>query len=332
MPSPTPGDIHVNAPLTNLSISYAQNANDFIADKIFPTIPVMKQSDLYWVFDRDAWFRTDVRERAPGTESVGVHWKVSTTPYYAPVYAVHNDIDDQTRANADPAIMLEQTATELVTTQLLRKRDITWSTAYFTTGIWTGGPSATDMTGVAGAPGNANQFRQWDQAGSTPIIDIRTQITNIARVTGYRPNTLVLGAKVWTSLADHPDLLERIKYTERAVAGPDLLASLLDLDRVYVNWVISNSANEGATATYDFAMASGKSALLCYANPNPAPRTVSAGYTFAWTGFLGANAYGARIKSFRMEWLESDRVEGEMAYNQKVIAPDLGVYFTGAVS
>jgi hypothetical protein len=292
----------------------------------------MKQSDLYWVFDRDAWYRTDARERAPGTESVGVGWKVSTTPYFAPVFAVHNDIDDQTRSNADPAIMLDQTATELVTTQLLRKRDITWSTAYFNTGIWTGGPSATDMTGVVGAPGNANQFRQWDQAGSTPIIDIRTQIMNIARVTGYRPNTLVLGAKVWTALADHPDLLERIKYTERAIAGPDLLASLLDLKNVYVNWVIQNTANEGATATYDFALATGKSALLVYANPAPAPRTVSGGYTFAWTGFLGANAYGARVKSFRMEWLESDRIEGEMAYSQKLIAGDLGVFFSGCTA
>jgi hypothetical protein len=33
-----------------------------------------------------------------------------------------------------------------------------------------------------------------------------------------------------------------------------------------------------------------------------------------------------------MEHLEADRVEGEMAFDQKMVASDLGVYFTSAVA
>jgi hypothetical protein len=58
----------------------------------------------------------------------------------------------------------------------------------------------------------------------------------------------------------------------------------------------------------------------------------SASYTFAWTGYLGATADGRRIKKFRLEHLASDRIEGEMAYDFKVIAADLGSFFASAVA
>ena len=49
MPNPTRGDVHVNKPLTNISIAYMQMAENFIADKVFPNISVAKQSDRYFV-------------------------------------------------------------------------------------------------------------------------------------------------------------------------------------------------------------------------------------------------------------------------------------------
>ena len=64
MPNPTQSDLHVNAPLTNVSIAYMQDPNDFIARKVFPTVPVKKQSDLYWKFSKSDVRRTDVQRRA----------------------------------------------------------------------------------------------------------------------------------------------------------------------------------------------------------------------------------------------------------------------------
>ena len=56
MPSPTPRDVHVDAALTNISIAYKQSDDAFVAEKVFPVVPVGKQSgtqmfglDMYMV-------------------------------------------------------------------------------------------------------------------------------------------------------------------------------------------------------------------------------------------------------------------------------------------
>lgn len=46
---PTASDVHIDKPLTNISVAYIQNTNEFIADKVFPTVPVDKQTDKYFV-------------------------------------------------------------------------------------------------------------------------------------------------------------------------------------------------------------------------------------------------------------------------------------------
>ena len=57
MPNPTISSVHTNRPLTNISIAWRQAATDFVADRVFPIIPVQKQSDLYYVYDRSYWYR-----------------------------------------------------------------------------------------------------------------------------------------------------------------------------------------------------------------------------------------------------------------------------------
>lgn len=325
MPKPSPRDVHVNAPLTNISIAYIQNAQNFIADRVFPMIPVQKQSDRYFEYTRDDWFRIEAQLRGPATESAGSGFNVDNTPtYFADVFAVHKDVDDQTRANADAPIVLDRDATEYVTQQLLLKREKTWATTNFTTGVW-----GTDLTGVAAAPA-AGQFLQWNDAASTPVEDITNEGVNIASLTGFRPNVLVLSPRVFNTLKNHPDILDRIKYTQRGVVTADILAGLFEVDRVLVPWGVENLAAEGLAGDFNFIF--GKHALLVYSNPRPSILQPSAGYTFTWSGLLGAGAAGNRVKSFRMEHLSADRIEGEMAYDQKVVAADLGTFFSNAIA
>ena len=107
MPQPTASDVHVNAPLTNISIAFLQDLDGFVARKVFPEVPVKKQSDRYYVYDKKQWFRSDAKVRAPGTESAGSGFTVDNTPtYFCSVRAVHKDVDDQIRSNADAVIDL----------------------------------------------------------------------------------------------------------------------------------------------------------------------------------------------------------------------------------
>ena len=42
----------------------------------FPVVPVQKQGDLYWKYDKGDWFRGQAELRAPATESAGGGWEV----------------------------------------------------------------------------------------------------------------------------------------------------------------------------------------------------------------------------------------------------------------
>jgi len=323
MPSPAPSDLHVNVPLTNISVAYRQDDSNFVADRIFPSVPVQFQSNIFYTYTKDDWFRSIAGLRAPATETPGAGWTVSTVPYYCAVYGVHKDLDDQTRANADTTFALDRDATLWVTENLLLKRERIFLDSFMKAGVWN-----TTITGVAGAPGGG-QFQRFDVAGSDPIGLFTTNVINVAGVTGFRMNTLVMGPYVFNALRNHAGILDRIKYTERGIVTEDLLAALFGIPNVFVTWAIENTAPNGAAAAMNFM--NGKTALACYAAPNAGVMQPSAGYTFLWSGLLGAQA-GGRIKRFRIEAIESDRIEGEMAFSMQIIGADLGVFFDTAVS
>lgn len=318
MPQPTAGDVHVNRPLTNISIAYLQDQNEFISGRVFPNIPVQKKSDSYYVYPKDQWFRSDAKRRAPGTESAGSGYAVSTDPYsIGEPLALHKDVPDQIRANADQPFNLDAEATEFVTRQMLLKREKEWAAKYFIQSLWTGAADFTPTT-------------KWDAANSTPIKEIRARRLAIKQKTGFNPNTLTIAEDVWTALQDNADFLDRIEITQRKVVSLDLLAGVLDLDQVLVAGAIENTANEGATATMASVFTGG--AMLTYSAPRPSLMHPSAGYTFSWNGYIGAGKDGLRMSRFRIERLKVDRVEGEMAYDQKVVATDLGAFFYGCLT
>ena len=134
---------------------------------------------------------------------------------------------------------------------------------------------------------------------------------------------------MFDALSRNVAILERIKYSERGIITEELLRAVFNVDRLVVTWAIQNTGNQGGADAFDFM--NGKNALLCYSAPSPGLQTPTAGYIFSWAGFLGSAATGTRVKRFRMEAIESDRIEGEMAFDMKVVAPDLGVFWSGAV-
>lgn len=321
MPQPTAGDVHVNRPLTNISIAYIQDEKEFVADKVFPQVPVNKQSDRYFKYDKKQWFRTDAQKRAPGTESAGTGYTVDNTPtYYCDVWALHQDVDDQIRQNTDEPLDADRDATKLVTQQQLMRREKQFVSRYFTTGLWTGSSTGGDIT-----PGTT-----WDQSSADPIKDIDAQKTAMKQNSGFLPNKLVVGFAVHQALKNCPAILDRIKYTQRGQITRELLASLFEVDEYHVAGVTEDTGAEGLAASMSFMF--GKAALLCYAAKAPSLQAPSAGYIFTWKGLFGAGLEGARVKKFRMEHLSSDRIESEFAYDMKLVGADLGCFFTGAVA
>lgn len=333
MSQPTQGDVYVNIPLTNVSLRYSQDQNSYISDKMFPLVPVQLQSSIVWEWDLAYILKNGMQPRAAGSETAAIGSKLNQKTYSAVVVGLHQDISDQRRANEMEPINADRAATLALTEQATQYREITLKAKAFKTGVWTG---FTDGTGVTSTTPGANQIQQWNQATSTPVKDITTLATNLKLATGIRPNKIAMGRQVWDALKYNPDIIDRIKFssnnTTPTIVTMQAVAALFELDEILVSDVVQATSNEGAaTLTNGFVI--GKEFVLFRTPPAAGIDIPSAGYTFAWQGYLGATAYGTRIKKYRLpESVASDRIEIEQAYDQNVMAPTLGGYYSGVVA
>ena len=153
--------------------------------------------------------------------------------------------------------------------------------------------------------------------------------------TGFEPNVMVVDRRTWGVLKNHEQIIDRIKFGQvpgsPAILNVAAVAAVLGVERLLIARGIRNTALEGATNVHEYIL--GKNALLAYSNPNPSIMTPSAGYTFSWTAISpGAGAAGQAMRRFRLERIKSDRVELEMAFDQKLVSADLGFFFLDTVS
>ena len=319
-------EAHIDRALTNVSVAYLQDASAFIADKVFPIVPVKRQSDVFYTYNKGDFMRDEAQVRGAGTESAGGDYGVvANDPYYCRKHAFHKDITEEERVNYDEPLNADTDATDFVSQKMLIRREMEWASKFFKTGVW-----GTEVSGAASNP-SEGQTLHWDLPTSNPIKDITDAAVKMASETGFKPNTLVLSPYAFNALKNHEDILDRIKYTQKGIVTTDLLATLFEVEHVYVAWGVVNSAAKGAADAVDFIM--GKHALLCYSAPRPALRKPSAGYIFAWTGLEGSGAYGNRIVRLPMDQLGlgTERIEGEIAFDVKKVCADLGIFFKDIV-
>lgn len=322
---------HIDRALTNISVAYMQDASAFIADKVFPIVRVKRQSDVFYIYNKGDFMRDEAQLRGAATESAGGDYGVEASePYYCRKHAFHKDVTEEERANYDEPLDADQDAADFVSQKMLIRREMEWASKFFKTGVW--GREIEGAATAADATGSTNQkVVFWDEATSNPIGDVTGAGVQMASETSYKPNTLVLSPFVFNALKNHEDILDRIKYTQKGIVTADLLATLFEVERVLVAWSVVNTAKKGEDDNVGFIM--GKHALLCYSAPSPALKKPSAGYIFAWTGLEGSGAFGNRIVRLPMDLLGlgTERIEGEIAFDAKVISTDLGVFFKDIV-
>lgn len=315
---PTSQDLHINALLTNLSIGYRNTA--YIADDIFPIVPVNKQSDIVPKYNQSHWFRDNAQVRAPGTKSVGGGYTVDTAAtYFANRFSRRFEIPDELRRNADAPWKLDEDATRFVTDKVQMRREVKFATDHFTTGVWT-----TDKTG-------GTDFTQWSNYGaSTPDVDVTTYKDTVEALVGQEPNVFALGKQAHIQLRNHPVLLDRIKYTQRAMVTGELIAALFEFEKYLVGRSIYTTTIEGtAEASVTYTRIWGKNGLMIYVPSGPSLLTPAAGYTFVWQVVPSAIQY---IKRMRDEEKEIDIIEANTYFDQKVTLANAGLFLSSAVA
>jgi len=307
MANPVKRDVHIDAILSNVSVKYANG--EAIADIVFPRVKVAKESDKFFTYTRN--FRIPRTYRAIGSESEGIDWEISTDSYFCEEYALHDDVFDRLRKNADAPLNLDVDTTEVLTDALIRDRekrvaDIAFSDSYVTSG-----------TTLSGAD-------QWsDYAGSDPLGDLETAMLSVQGACGKLPNLIVLGAQVMSSLRNHPDLLERIKYTQKGIVTEDLLASLLPGGpRVVVGNLMYDSSQEGGSESLGYIW--GKKALVAYSEASPGIKKISLGYQFYHQD--------REVAKWRENKIRADRIEVSEVGDEKLVSADCGYLIQGVVA
>jgi hypothetical protein len=86
---------------------------------------------------------------------------------------------------------------------------------------------------------------------------------------------------------------------------------------------------EGQTGAYGYNFGDG--ILLTHSASSPGLLTTSAGYTFAWTGVSDGAGLAIGTTQFRMDHLRAERIESQSAWDNKVIAADLGALASAVV-
>ena len=326
MPLLTPSQVHIDQPLSNLTLAYAQSQENFIADKVFPTVGVQRQSDKYYIYDRANMNRTgDVQKLAPRTEVNRIGMTISNSSYYADVYGLGMDFDEQTLANEDAVLDIRAAGAETLATRLMIHREEQFASTFFSAGVW-----ATDNT-----PSNL-----WsDYTNSTPIQDVTTARRTMQLGSGgFKPNTMVVGKEVRDILINHPDILARLNggatVSNTALITNAKLAEIFEVENFYVMEAVKNSSAEGVAESNAFI--GGKNALLVHTPRSAGLMTPAAGLTFAWNNIPGVNNLGITVESFSDDALKrqqvAEHIQVKMSYDMKVVGADLGYFFEAVIA
>lgn len=273
MPQITPAAARVVDPILSTIAQGYQNS-EFIASALFPTVPVSLRGGNVITFGKEA-FMLYGSQRAPGENTRRVKFGYAGAPYALVDYSLEGlvPVEVEQEAANGPGIELGASAVAQVSAIMALRLEKASADIARTAASYGSGNKVT-LSGTA-------QWSDFTNGVSDPVKDVTTAKEAIRAATGKRPNTMVMGALVFASLTQHPKILDRMKYTGRDVATPELLASLFGVARVLVgDGIYSNDAGT-------FADIWGKDVVLAYTEvgdvrSNGLP---SYGYTYQLSGY-----------------------------------------------
>ncbi len=300
-------DVLVDPVLSNISKAYQNEM--YVAGMLFPGFKVKKESGKYYIYDKAKWRRNSTK-RAAGAKAKEVEYGLDTASFTTEDHALKEKTPWEIIRQADVALNPEMDATENTTEQLLIDAEVALATSMAATATIT---QNTTLSGTS----------QWsDFTNSDPIGDVRTGMQTVQQAIGRKPNTLVLGKQVYDKLIDHPDIVERVKYSLGAAVTAELLARIFDVGRVIIAEAIYNTATEGQDDSLTYIW--GKHAWLAYITPSPRLRSITLGLTLKYED--------RKVKKWDDEDAEARYVRVNENYVQKFVATEAAYLIKNAVA
>jgi hypothetical protein len=312
-------DIHVDAPLSNMSVAYMQDQTEYIADKWFPIIPVSQISGVYFKYAAKTFFENPTKSWTPGTLMESGSMDMDTRGTFSCSFRAYEfPMPAHMAAAADSVVQLERAVVEKVARALLIDREAQIAGDFFA-----GSKGWNDHVG--GSTG----YTQWNNPTTSDVLgNISTLKLEVKSQSGMTPNTMVVNEQVYETIRLHPDIREVYKYTQPAIMTEDLIARAMGLNSIKVAKAVGVSIAQNGAETYGYLF--GKHAWVGYVAPNPGIMTPTAGAIFSYTGMTnGFNIAMERVPDRRTH---ADYFQGYSCYDDKLIAGKLGSIITGVIA
>jgi len=230
----------IAGPLANVSVAYRNL--DYIADRVFPILDGADPKAKITKYQKGAWFRDEAGIRAAGTRAKRGGYPLTSVGVSTDEYAFAKEVTDEDRrfskAQGAPVLNPEQDAIEFAADKVDLKKERRVA-SLITAGTWgDGNAGGVDAEGLWSPAGSTNTFLTDIATGKRALRDV-----------GLKATGLLIDYDTFLSLKECEAILDKIKYTQRAVYGAELLAALLELDEVLVGSAIYSDAEEVAAGT-----------------------------------------------------------------------------------
>lgn len=244
----TPGQTRVVDPiLSNVVRGYKRPGN--VARVLFPIVYVTTYGGKTVEFGKES-FRLHNSARAPGSNTKRIDVGYAGKPFAITPHALEAKVPRELMRDASqvPGIDLAGRATNVAMDSLELEHEYESAQLARSAANY----DAEHKTALVGPA-------RWTSATSDPSADIAAALEAIRGSIGIRGNRVVLGPSAFAAARVHPKIIERIKYTSRDSATPEILASLWQVKEVVVgDAVVATGAND------DFGDVWGDDAIVAY--------------------------------------------------------------------
>lgn len=317
---------HLDMGLSNFLKGYRQGP--LVQDLLFPRLPVLRQTDRYWVSGRENLQAPVQTARAFGAPAAETRFTMSTDTYSAKSSALKATIADEDRDNYAIGDLNMDTV-QFLQEQNQLAREIRIKALVTATANYAAGNTLA-LSGTS----------QWsDGANSDPQGDVAKARTRI-RLTGQDANLACFSQDVFDVLAVHPKLKEIFKYTQ--ATGPlneSQVATALGIEKVFVCRAVTNDG----TAVNSFLWTN--FAWIGYVSPTVGaagvigaegqvgPKQLSFGKAFTWTTAPGTiDGYGVVIARAADPTQKADIVGVDWYSDDKITGSDCGFLWTTPIA
>jgi len=211
------------------TVAQGYKNQELVGASLFPYVPVDLRGGKVIAFGKEA-FKLYSTLRAPGGVVKRIQFGYAANPYAIETHNLAAVVpwEIQTEAQTYPGIDITSRSVGTVMKSMLLELE-------------------TQQAGLATNASNYDSNHKlalsgtsmWSDPASDPIKAIDTAREAIRSSIGAYPNTMMFGPAAWKAFKNNPTVIDRIKYTQRALLTEQLAAELTEIPNVVVGKAVT---------------------------------------------------------------------------------------------